>query len=192
MRIGRLKNTLQQCTVFREKHGGGAGECKHTEVNSSYVEGGIQGMIALKLSLSLEDGSLFTANFLKRKKNVRNHRVPLLQSFDRSMLERLQSHLCLPHQNQNKGFLRQMKSKASTVKSVFSLTPRKLDSKPAHGRLTPHLLAGTGGVMLWVSGDGLGASLENSRLQFTAHSLKADPCTLALTSEVACPLNNEL
>lgn len=54
----------------------------------------------------------------------------------------------------------------------------------------PSLLAGSGAVMLWVSGDGLGASLGNSKLQFTAHSLKADPCPLALTSEMACLLNH--
>lgn len=98
------------------------------------------------------------------------------------MLGRLESDCPLSYQNQNKGFLRQMKIKGSTAQNVFQFTLRKLGRTPEDHLVSRLLLAGTGG--LWVGGDGLDA-LENSGLstvgsQFIAHSLKADPYPLAL------------
>lgn len=77
------------------------------------------------------------------------------------MLGRLESHFPLPYQNQNKGFLRQMKIKGSTAQNVFQFTLRKLGRTPEDHLVSRLLLAGIGG--LWVGGDGLDA-LENSGL----------------------------
>lgn len=69
----KVPSSSQQSIVFKQKRG------KHTGVERLLcIRWDPRVITAAKLNLSLEDATLFTAKFFKRKKNLGNHRLPFL------------------------------------------------------------------------------------------------------------------